>query len=115
MANPALFDPQRQTLIEIDVEPRNAGWTILVEVTLIGHAANVLDQLLEAVGEQPERRLRNAADLLGKARADHGHFDAAELWSDASPILPQRVIGELAGSIGDEAIVCCDSGETGSA
>jgi acetolactate synthase-1/2/3 large subunit len=111
MANPALFDPRRQTIIQVEIEPRNAGWTMPVDVALIGQAKAVLEQLLEAVGEVPDRRLRDAADLLGKARADHGYFDAAELYSDAVPILPQRVIGELARSIGDDAIVCCDAGE----
>jgi acetolactate synthase-1/2/3 large subunit len=38
--NPALLDPERQTFIQIDVEPRHASWTFPVEVALAGDAAS---------------------------------------------------------------------------
>ena len=44
-----LLDPKRQTIIQIEIEPKNASWTYPVEVPLIGDAKVVLAQLTEAV------------------------------------------------------------------
>jgi acetolactate synthase-1/2/3 large subunit len=46
---PKLLDPRRQTLIQIDIEPKNAAWTYPVEQVLIGDAQATLSQLLAAV------------------------------------------------------------------
>ena len=37
--NEELLDPERQRLIQIDVEPRHAGWTFPLDVALVGDAA----------------------------------------------------------------------------
>ena len=46
--NTALIDPRRQTLIQIDIEPRNAAWTFPCDHALIGDAAVVLEQLCQS-------------------------------------------------------------------
>jgi len=48
--NRALLDPVRQTFVQIDIEPRNASWNYPAEHVLLGDAAMVLGQLIEAVG-----------------------------------------------------------------
>ena len=53
--NRALLDPTRQTFVQIDIEPRNASWNYPAEHVLIGDAAAVLDQLIEAVGSPGHR------------------------------------------------------------
>ena len=50
--SPTVFDPRRQKLIQIDIDPRNAGWTFPVEVGLIGDAREVLGQLIVAAGDK---------------------------------------------------------------
>ena len=45
---PHVFDPRRQHIIQIDIEPRNTGWTFPVELGLVGDASAVLSQLVEA-------------------------------------------------------------------
>src|SRR5690606_9272898 len=56
-AHPALVDPSRQTLIQIDIEPLNVGWTFPVDVPR-AHPRS-LDIL-------PGERLRRCrADLTG--------------------------------------------------
>jgi acetolactate synthase-1/2/3 large subunit len=110
--NPALLDPERQTLIQVDIEPRHAAWTFPVAHALVGDAAVVLDQLAGAAGAGPgsagpDAGRRRVAD----AHRAHGSFDVAESSSDAAPILPQRLIKELHWALPDDAIVTCDAGE----
>lgn len=109
-----LLDPQRQRLIQIDIEAKNASWTYPAEMALIGDAKTALAQLSEAlvanetVSPQTvsERKAR-----LQSARRQHGFFDAPEFRSQAAPILPQRVIAELQRAIAPDALVTCDAGE----
>jgi acetolactate synthase-1/2/3 large subunit len=112
--NPQLLDPQRQTLIQVEVEPRNAPWTYPVEHALIGDAKAVLAQLTRAIhslgGVTPDTRSERRTALVA-ARRKHGFFDAAELRSEAVPVLPQRIIRELHEAFPREAMVLCDAGE----
>jgi acetolactate synthase I/II/III large subunit len=81
---------------------------------LIGDAKAVLTQLIDSFAAQggPSPTKSSAARLrLQSSRRQHGFFDAAELRSDESPILPQRVIGELQRAVPDDAIITCDAGE----
>lgn len=108
--NPLLLDASRQTFIQIDVEPRNASWTFPAEHSLIGDAGVVLDQLREALGSVPAR-LERGSLRVAALRRKHGYFDTAEYESVATPILPQRVIGELRRNLPAHSIVTCDAGE----
>jgi acetolactate synthase-1/2/3 large subunit len=98
--NPDLLDPERQTLIQIDLEPRHAAWTFPAEQVLLGDAAAVLRQL-------------DAAISMGSrnGRASQAWADAPEARSDEQPILPQRLIKDLQRALPDDAIVTCDAGE----
>jgi acetolactate synthase-1/2/3 large subunit len=109
--NPALLDPERQVLIQIEIEPRHASWTFPVDVALIGDAATVLRQLTTVL-----RSSGYAGSGDGRARAAAAHrefdsFEVSESASDELPMLPQRAIAELQRALPDDAIVTCDAGE----
>lgn len=108
--NPDLLDPERQALIQVDVEPRHAAWTFPAD-QLVGDAELVLRQLGAAVREQgpldPERGRRRAAE----AHAHHASFEVPESDADESPILPQRLIRDLQRTLPSDAIVTGDAGE----
>jgi acetolactate synthase-1/2/3 large subunit len=111
--NPNLIDPARQKIIQIDIEPRNAGWAFPVENSLTGDLKVVLQQLVDAIkrisgGELTEPRQRLAA--IEAARAKAGAFSAPEMSSDASPVLPQRIVNELQKAIPADAIITLDAG-----
>jgi acetolactate synthase-1/2/3 large subunit len=108
--NSALLDAGRQTFIQIDVEPKNASWTFPAEHVLIADAGAALDQLAEAMEPSPARAATGRTRVAGLRQA-HGYFDAPAYASDASPMLPQRLIGELRKALPDDAIVTCDAGE----
>lgn len=112
--NPKLLNPQRQTLIQVDIEPKNASWTYPAELMLIGDAKAVLSQLaeaLESVGGVPAEKVDASRSLLWSARQQHGFFNALEFSSNAAPVLPQRVIKEIQKAVANNAIVTCDAGE----
>jgi len=108
--NPDLLDPSRQSFIQIDVEPRNASWTFPADYVLIADAGVALGQLGTALGADTSRGER-AAGRVAATRKANGYFDTPAYASDAAPILPQRVIGELRRNLPDDAIVTCDAGE----
>ena len=61
--HPQLIDPNRQIIIQIDIEPRNASWTIPSEIALIGDAGLTMSLIYE--------RLVNRIDIsTSKARRD---------------------------------------------
>jgi len=106
-----LIDAGRQSLIQIDIEPRNAGWSYPVETALIGDAKAVLAQLLRMGGEGLQRDGREgaAARLEERKRAER-FFENPALHSGAVPILPQRLVRDLNEALDPEAIVTLDAG-----
>jgi acetolactate synthase I/II/III large subunit len=112
--NPGLIDPSRQVLIQIDIEPRNAGWTYPIDHVVLGDAAAALAQMRAALrdgGALPAEILEARKDRVEAVRKSHGFFDGPEFHSGEVPLLPQRIIAELRKAIPDDAVIACDGGE----
>jgi acetolactate synthase I/II/III large subunit len=110
-ANRKLLDPGRQILIQIDIEPRHASWTYPAEHVLLGDAAGVMGQLIEAIGARSGDRAAKARARVAAHREKLGYFNAPEYSQPDAPIYPQRVIGELMRNLPEDSIVTCDAGE----
>jgi acetolactate synthase-1/2/3 large subunit len=112
--NPQLLDADSQVIIQIDIEPRNVGWTFPCEHALIGDARAVLSQMAEAIrvlGSPSKETLASRKARIADARSKHGFFDAPEFDSDELPMLPQRIIAEIRKAVSDDAFLACDAGE----
>jgi acetolactate synthase-1/2/3 large subunit len=112
--NPRLLDPERQMIIQIDIEPRNVGWTFPCDHALAGDAALVLSQITESLrasGSESQETLTSKKTRVAEARRNHGFFNDPEYASNEAPILPQRIIAEISNAISDDAFVACDAGE----
>jgi acetolactate synthase I/II/III large subunit len=112
--NPKLVNPQRQTLIQIDIESKNASWVFPAAVSIVADANAALCDLrveLTRTAAVSSEKIRARHARLHAARKELGFFDAPQLSSDAIPILPQRAIKEVQRAVADDAIVCCDAGE----
>ena len=108
-----LIDPSRQRIIQLDVDPRNAGWTYPVEIALIGDLKPVLQGLLEVVAESVGKKSPRAEErtrALSKRKQAEGFFEAPELHSAVSPILPQRLINEINEVVTPSTILTLDAG-----
>ena len=112
--NPQFLDPTRQHFIQLDIEPKNAGWTFPCDHVVIGDAAIALSQLSHCIRDisTPSDEIRNERIArISANRKEYGFFDDAEFASDEIPLLPQRIIAEIRSGISDDAIVTCDAGE----
>jgi acetolactate synthase-1/2/3 large subunit len=107
--SPKFFDPRRQTFIQIEIEPRNASWTVPAEHVLIGSVGPVLDQLVEALAPAADAGDKGRGRVAA-VREQYGHFDHPSRLSDAVPLFPQRIIAEMEAELPDDIIVTCDAG-----
>jgi acetolactate synthase-1/2/3 large subunit len=110
--NQALIDPDRQQLIQVDIEPKNAGWTMPVSLALIGDARTTLASMADAVrAGGTVDNLQERAAYVAEARSEHGFFEDEKFHAESAPVLPQRLIREIQLAVDDDAIICCDAGE----
>ena len=111
--SPALIDPRRQAVIQVDVDPRHASWTVPAALALVGDARLTLELLVQRLRERVDAaraaRSLHAWAELQQARAAWQHPSLA---SSAMPLLPQRVVGELNAAVPEDAIVCTDAGNS---
>jgi acetolactate synthase-1/2/3 large subunit len=110
---PHVIDPNRQKIVQIDVDERNAGWTFPVDLGLIGDARVILDQLIEA--SRPavtNRSKRNEARLnaLRQQKKTKAFFTDVALLKDSAPALPQRVVRLLQESLDPSTLLTLDAG-----
>ncbi|MBC8227987.1 thiamine pyrophosphate-binding protein [bacterium] len=112
--NPKILDPQRQSFIQIDIEPRNAGWTFPCDHVVIGDAAVALSQLSESIRDlrvPSEDTLNVRKDSLAEAKKEYGFFDNPDFSSEEVPLIPQRIVAEIRNAIADDVMVLSDAGE----
>ena len=111
---PDFVRPDEQTILHVDVDPRNAGWVYPADVGLVGDAAEALRALAEAAGENggvsgdvEAGQTGWAIDRAAEARED---FTVPAAEADTSPIKPQRAAKEVERVVDDGTIVTADSG-----
>jgi len=111
--NPQLIDPSRQRILQIDIDARNAGWNFPVEMGLVGDLKTVLGQLLHTLkrlaGENTARASQRL-EALGKIKSQGDFFEAPELYSNASPLLPQRIVREIEEAVDASTLLTLDAG-----
>ena len=108
--NLQMIDPSRQKIIQVDIDPRNAGWTFPVEMALIGDVKLVLREIVDAIKENAPAVSRERTQAIEEWKHHESFFEAPELYSDASPILPQRIVRELNDVVDPSVIVTLDAG-----
>mgnify|MGYP001159701501 FL=1 len=109
---PDIFDPNKQRIIQIDIDERNAGWSFPVELGLIGDAKVILEQMVEASDmAAPDNSGRQAwTDSMPVRRETGGYHDQPEMHEDSSPIKPQRLIAQLQATMDPSTIYTLDAG-----
>ena len=109
---PDIFDPNKQRIIQIDIDERNAGWSFPVELGLIGDAKVILEQMVEASDmAAPDNSGRQVwTDSMPVRRETGGYHDQPEMHEDSSPIKPQRLIAQLQATMDPSTIYTLDAG-----
>jgi acetolactate synthase-1/2/3 large subunit len=112
--NPKLLNPERQVLLQIDIEPKNTGWTFPCKETITGDAAVVLSSIADAIGQAggpSDEALKARKERLMTTRREQGFFNDPGYDSAETPILPQRLIAEIHKAVSDDTFISCDAGE----
>jgi len=96
MLAPEFINPEKQKLIHIDIEPLNAGFTLPVTLGATSDAKLALRAIIAALKKRGMKPCQPRVAELKKLKSDTKFFaSAAELDSDAEPILPERVVKEV--------------------
>lgn len=101
-ATPALIDPSRQVLIQIEVEPRNLSWTLPVRHPLCGDAGPILRALAAAVPGNRTPRGSLPSDLARNV----GYPDTPK-----QGLYPPEIIAAMQTHLPGDTIFTCDAGE----
>jgi acetolactate synthase-1/2/3 large subunit len=108
-----LIDPSRQKIIQFDIDPRSAGWVVPVEMSLVGDIKIVLKRLLDSIKSvtggkyaEAENRIKSVV----KTKQDSSFCEAPELYSNASPVVPQRIIREIEEAADENTLITLDAG-----
>ena len=112
--NPELLDADRQTFLQIDVEPLNVGRHYPVAEAVVADAREALAALVAELTPRLTPAAREAArrrrEHLAELKTLHRYFAEPEQRSDDVPLRPERVISELGRRLDERAIVTMDAG-----
>ncbi len=109
---PALIDPARQAIIQIDIDPLNGAWTLPVQQLLVGDAAAVLDALAPASLASGSTHAVTGAERVSAAIGEHDLPLSPEFGSDEFPLRPERLVSLIQELWPDDGIVATDAGES---
>lgn len=102
---PELIDPTRQTLIQVDVEPLNLGWTFAVHHRLLGTVAEAATALADAAS-----RSGAGAARVAEMRATSRVLPLPAIQEGAA-LNPRAVAARLGELLPADSVVTCDAGE----
>jgi acetolactate synthase-1/2/3 large subunit len=108
---PFWASPEAQKLIQVDVDPGSIALNRPVDLALVGDAREVLQQLLDAAkGLGPARSSSEWAQRCKRQEREAIQSLEPALGSEATPIHPMRLVGEVRKFFGPEAFLVVDGG-----
>jgi acetolactate synthase-1/2/3 large subunit len=99
--------------IQIDIEPQSLGRNYPLVASVLGDARSVLVRMLGQIDKSSAAKRAPWIKELSDLRADWYTRHKPMLESDAVPIHPARICGELTKHVPDDAIVVVDTGHAG--
>lgn len=106
--DPGLVRPGDQKLVQVDIDPRNAGWVYPVDLAVTGDVGDVLT-ILDTIGLSPA----NAASRTGagmEIKTQHGYFDMPDLPSAQGTVHHTDVVRGLQDFLGPDDLLALDAG-----
>jgi acetolactate synthase-1/2/3 large subunit len=99
--------------IQIDIDPESLGRNYPLQASVLGDAKAVLAAMLARADKTGVKKRDAWIKDISKLRSDWYAKYARDLRSDATPIHPARICGELTQAVPDDAIVVVDTGHAG--
>jgi acetolactate synthase-1/2/3 large subunit len=109
--SPDFIDPARQKIIQIDIEPRNVGWTFPVAMGITSDAKLALQAIIRGIRERSiDFDVEERIEAIGSAKAEAGCFNEEITRSDKTPIAPERVVREVNAVLDEDDLLVLDGG-----
>lgn len=106
--DPDLIRPGDQTLVQIDVDPRNAGWVYPVDLAITGDAADAIPMLAE-IGLSAERREKRLA-AIAELKERNGYHELPDLPAAQGSVHHTDMVRALQGFLGADDLLTLDAG-----
>lgn len=111
MLSPDWINPQKQKIVQIDIEPLNIGFTYPVEYGATSELKRGLRLIIEAVKEKkPKLEVPARVAAIKAWKAERGYFEDDKFTSDETPIAPERVVKDLNDAVGEDDLIVLDGG-----
>ncbi len=99
--------------IQIDIEPESLGRNYPLAASVLGDARTVLARMLALADKSSAKKRESWIKEIAALRNDWSAKYKSLLASDAVPINPARICGDLTQHVPDDAIVVVDTGHAG--
>jgi acetolactate synthase-1/2/3 large subunit len=99
--------------IQIDIEAEALGRNYPLQASVLGDARTVLTKMLGQIDKTTASRRQKWIEQVKALKAEWAAKYQPQLTSDAVPIHPARICGELTRLMPDDAIVVVDTGHAG--
>lgn len=106
--DPGLIRPGDQTLVQVDIDPRNAGWVYPVDMAVTGDVGDVLSMLSEIGLSGENAGARTEAGIMLKK--SHGYYELPDLPSAQGTVHHSDVVRGLQEFLGPDDLVAFDAG-----
>lgn len=106
--DPDLIRPGDQTLVQVDVDPRNAGWVYPVDLAITGDTGDVLTMLAQIGLSQERAKPRTEAGMDLKTR--QGYFELPDLPAAQGTVHHTDVVRGLQDFLGPDDLLALDAG-----
>jgi acetolactate synthase-1/2/3 large subunit len=111
MLSSRFINPEKQKIIQIDIEALNAGWAYPVTLGIESDAKLALKEIMDQIHEKPiARDVQKRISELKKKKAEASFFSDPAFVSNEIPIAPERVVSELNHLVGDDDQIVLDAG-----
>jgi acetolactate synthase-1/2/3 large subunit len=111
MLSPDFINPERQKIVQIDIEPLNIAWTFPVVQGITSDAKTALRAILEAIeARSPRIDVAKRVAQLQTVKREHGFFHSDAFTSDASPIEPERIVDAVQKVVRPDDLIVLDAG-----
>lgn len=109
---PEVWNPERQKIIQIDIDPNIVGWALPVEQPLVGDADAILKQLLSAIERRTEDKvaIEKRRIEIGETKKQLNYFNDPALFQDGAPVPPQRLVRLLHEHLHEKSLITLDAG-----
>ncbi|MEZ5659495.1 MAG: thiamine pyrophosphate-binding protein [Burkholderiaceae bacterium] len=106
--DPDLIRPGQQKLVQVDIDPRNAGWVYPVDLAITGDVGEVISRLADVDLGAARRESRQAA--IAAVRAETGFDERPTGTSAPGTVHHVDLINGLQNFIGPDDLIALDAG-----